>query len=143
MLILAELKLCVTYLYGFWIFFSQGITVPSFIIMGFVSNILGKGPLCSSPHPWAASGRAILNRVKGKYKKIFNVKNKWLNSTNIVEALTDTLDVKYRWLKFNRLRLRLHVQLVLIVEDLAILESFKFRKLNISIVNVTLKSQLD
>ena len=35
------------------------------------------------------------------------------------------------------------MQLVLIVEDLAILESFKFRKLNISIVNVTLKSQLD
>ena len=52
----------------------------------------------------SSPGKGHLNRVKGKYKKIFNVKNKWLNSTNIVEALTDRLDVKYRWLKFNRLR---------------------------------------
>ena len=50
MLMSAELKGCATW-YIFWIFFRWGITVPSFIISGYVSQILGRGPFCRSPPP--------------------------------------------------------------------------------------------
>ena len=49
--------------YIFLIFFRQGLTVPSFIIVGYVWQILGRGPFCS-PHLWAALKKRILNRVK-------------------------------------------------------------------------------
>ena len=50
-------------LYIFWIFFRYGITVPSFIIVGFVWRILGRG-VKKVPHTWAAPKKSILNRVK-------------------------------------------------------------------------------
>ena len=40
-------------------------TVPSFIIVGFVWQILGRGPFCPTPHPWAVPKRTVLNRVNG------------------------------------------------------------------------------
>ena len=57
MLMSLELKGCVTW---FIFFFRLGITVPSFIIAGYVWQILGRGSLFATPHPW----RPILSRVK-------------------------------------------------------------------------------
>ena len=51
--------LCI--MHFFWIFFKWGISVPSFIIVGYVWQILGRG---ISPHPWAASKMPILNSIK-------------------------------------------------------------------------------
>ena len=39
--------------YIFWIFFGEGINVPSFIIVGYVRQILGRVAFLP-PHPWAA-----------------------------------------------------------------------------------------
>ena len=53
------------YRYIFWIFFRQGITVPSFIIVG-DWQILGGEVFCPPPpsfHPWAAPKMAILYRL--------------------------------------------------------------------------------
>ena len=50
--------------YIFWIFFGQGITVPSFIIVWYLWQILGREGLFASPHPWAVLKKPILNRVK-------------------------------------------------------------------------------
>ena len=47
--------------YNFWIFFRKGITLPSFIILEYVRQILGR-PFCP-PHPWAAPKISIKNRV--------------------------------------------------------------------------------
>ena len=44
---------------------GKSITVPSFIIVGYVRQILGMGALFS-PHPWAAPKSFILNRVNEK-----------------------------------------------------------------------------
>ena len=49
--------------YIFRIFFRQGITVPIFIIVGYLWQILGREGLFA-PHPWAAPKMPILNRVK-------------------------------------------------------------------------------
>ena len=49
--------------YNFLIFFREGITVPSFIILRYLWQILGRGPFWP-PHPWAAPKMPILNRVK-------------------------------------------------------------------------------
>ena len=46
MVMSAELKGCVTWFINFWIFFRWGITVPSFIIVGYVWQISGRGPFC-------------------------------------------------------------------------------------------------
>ena len=50
--------------YIVWIFSRWGITVPSFIMVGYVSQILGKRGLFAPPptHPWAAPKMPILNR---------------------------------------------------------------------------------
>ena len=50
--------------YIFWILFGLGITVPSFIIVGYVWRILWRGTFWPPPRPWAAPKRPILNRVK-------------------------------------------------------------------------------
>ena len=51
--------------YSFWNFFRQGVTVPSFIIVGYVWQILERGGLFAlPPHPWLARKKSILNRVK-------------------------------------------------------------------------------
>ena len=47
MLMSAELKGCTIWFIYFWIFF---VTMPSFIIVGYVWQILG----FMAPHPWAA-----------------------------------------------------------------------------------------
>ena len=49
-------------LYSFWVFLRKGITVPNFIIVGYLWQILGRGPK-RPPHPWAALKKSILNRV--------------------------------------------------------------------------------
>ena len=52
--------------YSFWISFESGITVPSFIILRYVQQILSRG--ASPPnHPWAAPKKPILNRVTYKH----------------------------------------------------------------------------
>ena len=38
--------------------------MPSFIIVGYVWQMLGTGPFCHRPHLWAAPKKLILNRVK-------------------------------------------------------------------------------
>ena len=44
---------------------SLSITVPSFIIVGYVWQILGRGPFCHPlSHPWEAPKRPIVKRVK-------------------------------------------------------------------------------
>ena len=49
--------------YIFWTFFREGITVPNFIIVGYVWQTLGRGAFLL-PHTWAATKMAILNRIK-------------------------------------------------------------------------------
>ena len=54
--------------YVFWIFFRYGIIVPSFITVGYLWQILGRGALFAPPpHPWAAPKMPILNRVKNSF----------------------------------------------------------------------------
>ena len=52
--------------YIFWIFLGLCITVPRFITVGYVWQILGRGAIFPllPPHPWAALKKPILNRVK-------------------------------------------------------------------------------
>ena len=53
-------------LFIFWSFFGCSITVPSFIIVGYVWHILEKWdflPPLSHPLPWAVPKRSILNRT--------------------------------------------------------------------------------
>ena len=53
-------------LYIVWIFFDQGRTVPSFIFVGYVWQILGRSGgvwVWPSTHPWAAPKKPILNRA--------------------------------------------------------------------------------
>ena len=45
----AELKRCVTWLLFFWIFFRHGISVWSFIIVGYVRQTLDKGAFLGPP----------------------------------------------------------------------------------------------
>ena len=68
----AYLKGCVNDSHIFWIFFSQDITVPSFIIVGYVWQILGRGIFEPPPplHPWAAPKSPTLNRVKSCSKTV-------------------------------------------------------------------------
>ena len=55
--------------YSFWIFFRQGITVPSLIIVGYACQILERGaPPPPPPYPWAAPKKPILNRVNIQIK---------------------------------------------------------------------------
>ena len=63
MLVSAELKRCATWFMYFWIFFRQGTTVPSFINVGYVWQILGWGAFLT-PHSWAVPKKPILNRIK-------------------------------------------------------------------------------
>ena len=63
MLVPAELKGMSRDLYIFGIFFRQGTTVTSFIIIGYVWQILRRGGLFGPP-TWATPKRPILNRVK-------------------------------------------------------------------------------
>ena len=52
-------------LHLFWIFFIYSITVPNFIIKGYLWQILEmRGPFCR--HPWAAPKKPILYRFKKK-----------------------------------------------------------------------------
>ena len=50
--------------YSFWIFYGQGITVPCFIIVGYVWQILGRETFLRPSHPWTARKNSILNRLK-------------------------------------------------------------------------------
>ena len=52
-------------LYMFWIFFRQSITMLSFIIVGYVWQILGRGAF-TYPDPWAAPKRPNLNMINRK-----------------------------------------------------------------------------
>ena len=45
------------YSYIFWIFFRQGVTMPSFIIVGYVWQILGRGGSFCTPPPSVSSPR--------------------------------------------------------------------------------------
>ena len=63
MLMSAELKGVSRDLCIFWIFFRWSKTVPSFIKVGYVWQILERGAFLA-PHQWAAPKRPILNRVK-------------------------------------------------------------------------------
>ena len=53
----------------FWIFHRYRITVPSFIIAGYVWQILGRRYLFApyTPYRWADPKKPILNRVKAIY----------------------------------------------------------------------------
>ena len=51
--------------YTFWIFSRQRITVLSFVIVGYVSQIFGRGGLFGAPK------MSILNRVKGATESYF------------------------------------------------------------------------
>ena len=53
----------VTWFVYFWTFFREGITVPNFIIVGYVWQTLGRGAFILS-HTWTATKMAILNRIK-------------------------------------------------------------------------------
>ena len=66
--------------YFFWIFSRQGITVPSFIIVGYVSQILAPSP--PPPHPWVAPKMHILNSVNTSSKSKFQTQIK-------VESMVD------------------------------------------------------
>ena len=48
----------------FLIFFRHGMSVPSFIIVGYVRQTLDKWAFLGPPHQWAAPKKPILNRVK-------------------------------------------------------------------------------
>ena len=51
-------------LYTLWICYREGISVPSFIIVGYMWQVLMRRDLFNpSPHLWAAPKRPILNRV--------------------------------------------------------------------------------
>ena len=66
-LIAAELKRSVTWFIYFWIFFGWDITVPSFFIVGYVWQILGRGGFLPPPPPSVSSPKkAHLNRVEIK-----------------------------------------------------------------------------
>ena len=82
MLMSAELKECVAWFKSFWIFFRQVITVPSFIILGYVWQILGRGAFLS-PHPWAAPKTPILNRVKTNSSWQITESISWLGGCSI------------------------------------------------------------
>ena len=66
----------------FWISFRLGITVPSFIIVGYVQQILAP-PL---HHPWVAPKMPILNRVKHLTAKWIEMANK-LNQQAVLRLL--------------------------------------------------------
>ena len=52
--------------------------MPSFIIVGYVWQILGRGTFLP-PYPWAALKKPILNRVKQRYQFVFpKISNGWL-----------------------------------------------------------------
>ena len=72
-------------LYIFWVFFTYVIAVPSFIIAGYVWQILGRagGGAVFCPHPWAASERPILNRVEQSK----NFSNFWLLLKEIIPTM--------------------------------------------------------
>ena len=58
--------------YIFWVFFRQGVNVLSFMIIGYVWQILGRGSIFGSLNPWAPPKRPILNKVKvnkSRYKQ--------------------------------------------------------------------------
>ena len=69
MLMSAELEGCFTWFIYFWIILRWGITVPSFISLGYVWQILEKGTFLTPPpfpllNPWAVQKRPILNSVE-------------------------------------------------------------------------------
>ena len=66
-------------LHIFWIFLRYVITAPSFIIVEYVWQILGRGggPFwLTHPNPWAAPKKPFLNRVKCE-KMLTSIATTW------------------------------------------------------------------
>ena len=85
--------------YIFWIFFRYGITVPSFTIAGYAWQILEKGGLFGTPHPWAAPKKPILNRVIAKMKNRLSIKlcQKNLSTEKKYDELGKYSSISYVW----------------------------------------------
>ena len=78
----------------FWVVLRKGITVPSFMIAGYVWQILGRGVF--SPHPpplylWAAPKRPILNSINSYNWKYF----KSLCETTVFLSISFVLKISF------------------------------------------------
>ena len=80
----------------FWIFFRQGITVSSFIIVGYVWQLLGRrGPFCSTirEQPQKDASRIRLEGVYDEFFLIYRTTilkstSEWLHACCIIFLLT-------------------------------------------------------
>ena len=80
-------------LYCFWIFFRQGITVPTFIILRYMWQILGRDLF--APHPWAARKRPSWIGLSANYTNRVIVFDHFLGLA-LKELIEETLCFQHR-----------------------------------------------